>query len=77
MPDRIVGDQLRLIEKEIALLADALEEAKVEARAARDDLLVDIEAIRRVLTIEDERFPDRYRAVREAIVKSVDPEELE
>lgn len=69
-----VEEQLRLLQQEMALAGEAIDNLRREHRAEIDALHLEIETLRRCLTVLHPQFPGRYDVLREQVLRETDPE---
>jgi hypothetical protein len=76
MIDKEVKNQLKMLQKQIALNGDELGALKREQRAAMDALRLDVETLRRCLFRLYPELKECFSAIRMETAQEVDPERL-
>lgn len=76
MIDKEVKNQLKMLQKQIALNGDELGVLKREQRAAMDALRLDVETLRRCLFRLYPELKECFSAIRMETAQEVDPEKL-
>jgi len=76
MIDKEVKNQLKMLQKEIALNGDELGALKREQRAATDALRLDLETLRRCLFRLYPELKELFSAIQAETAQEVDPERL-
>ena len=76
MIDKEVKNQLKMLQKQIALNGDELAVLKREQRAAMDALHLDVETLRRCLFRPYPELKECFSAIRAETAQEVDPERL-
>lgn len=66
--------QFRLLQREVALAGEAIDMLRRDHRAEIDDLRLEIEVLRRCLTIIQPAIAERFATLREQVLRETDPE---
>jgi hypothetical protein len=69
-----IEEQFRLLQRQIVLAGEAVQALRRDHRAEIDDLRLEIEVLRRYLTLVQPEFGARYEALREQVLQETDPE---
>jgi len=69
-------ERVRLIEREVNLLGDDIERLKLDIEEAIDTVRLEIQAIKMTLGELLPGFEERFRVIRDRVVREIDPEGL-
>lgn len=74
MAERPIDERLRLLQQQIDSLAETIEAFRLDFRAERDALRLEIEAVWHCLRLAHPEFAERFAAVRTEVIQETDPE---
>jgi hypothetical protein len=77
MEELDLKQQLHLLRQQVEAVASLLEETKLSLVSRIDTVELEMEVLRRFLRHAHADFPRRYPALREEVVREVDPEWIE
>jgi hypothetical protein len=77
MEELDLKQQLHLLRQQVEAVASLLADTKLSLVSRIDTVELEVEILRRFLTQAYTDFPRRYRALREEVVREVDPEWIE
>ncbi len=72
-----IKHQFHLLQKEVEAAVSLTEDVKLNFLAAIDSLRIEVEVLKRFMERHHADFPLRYPALREEVVREVDPEWIE
>lgn len=74
MSERDLREQIGVISGELESLAERQRQLQLDGRSEIDALRIEIAVLRRFLEQTHPEFADQYQTLREAVLRTVDPE---
>ena len=70
-------EKVKLLEKEIVVLGEASDNAKLNMEEAVDTLRIEIESLKAILNEAVPDFQNKYQRIRNAVLREIDPQWIE
>ncbi len=76
MEELDIKQQFHLLQKQVEAAVSLTEDVKLDLLSAIDSLRIEVEVLKRFMERYHADFPRRYPALREEIMREVDPERV-
>lgn len=70
-------EKVKLLEKEITVLGEASDNAKLDMEEAVDKLRIEIESLKAILNDLVPDFQNKYQVVKNSVLREIDPQWIE